>query len=214
MQMQVKCTYDKLIGLDDLVNMQGDLKKIDNEKFDRMKNSILVNGFVFPLFVWENDGTINLLDGNHRLRALLELRREKSIVNPKVPVVFVKAKNKNAAKEIVLLANNEYAKISKKGLFEFLKDLDWKMWMDEMFVVQLERVDNPAKFSEINKEKQLPDYTKSSPDDKMYYLNLTYGVKDKRMFLDLMAQVIEVVQDDARAEEVILDALEIYFKSL
>ena len=107
--------------LSELKKFQGNLKKIGEDELQKLKNSILTDGFAAPIYVWGDE----ILDGHQRLHALSELKKKDYFLeNDEVPVVRIKAPDKKTAAKLVLKYNSQYAEISIEGLKEFLKDME------------------------------------------------------------------------------------------
>lgn len=106
---------------EELKQFQGELKKINKLQLEKLKENILREGFIAPIFIWNN----NILDGHHRLKALYSLFEEgHEIEGGEIPVVEIKAKNKTQAGKFVLSYNTQYAKMTEEGLKDFIKDFD------------------------------------------------------------------------------------------
>lgn len=119
----IRCNYNKLLQVDELIFTQGALKHATKENMRKLKNSIITNGFVFPIYVWENAGKYYVIGGHHRVKALKELL-EKSYTIEGVPCVLIHANNIKEAKKFVLLDSAQYAKIDKKEFGDFVLDAD------------------------------------------------------------------------------------------
>lgn len=101
-----------------------DFKKYKPEQIQKLKTSIIKNGFATPLFIWETKGENVLLDGFHRIIALKELEAEGQSVPEEIPALFVDCKNRKEAKKVLLLLNSHYAEIQKDALWDFIDGLE------------------------------------------------------------------------------------------
>lgn len=121
-----KCTVDKTLPLDYLKVLQGSLKTLLPENYEKLKKSVLKHGFIYPIFVWENieDAQIYILDGTQRYTALNKMKEEGYSI-PQIPVVFIEAENMIDAKEKLLSAATQYGIFDEQGTIEFMKDLDF-----------------------------------------------------------------------------------------
>lgn len=113
-----------------------ELKELDDEALERLCSSLAANSFVMPFNVWEDgEGTIWILDGHHRHKALEHIERHgvpdgeerKQISIPdRLPATFIRCESRQEAAKLVLIYSSIYAKIKNEGLDIFLKlhDLD------------------------------------------------------------------------------------------
>ena len=101
-------------------------RKIEPERLDLLKRSILKKGFYQPLLVWKRGNIV--LSGNHRLLAVQELQMEGYTFDhgdkkQVLPVVVVDC-SKDEALNILLEANNHYADWVEDQLIRALKDVE------------------------------------------------------------------------------------------
>lgn len=118
-EIQNKCKTKDFLKLSEIEAFATDVKNRTGYDIQRLKESIMNNGFLFPLFIWKNQNVI--IDGKARYLALKQLEKEGNILKD-VPVVFVEAKDENEAKEKVLQVNSRYGKITEGSLNFFAKD--------------------------------------------------------------------------------------------
>lgn len=117
----ITCKSDQLIPISQLENFQGKLKAIDEQSFNKLKESIVKYGFSFPIFVWGK----KILDGHQRLAAVKRLIDDGySVKGDKLPVVEIDAKSEQEAAEKPLLINSRYARIDQSGFDAFIADFD------------------------------------------------------------------------------------------
>lgn len=117
----ITCKSDQLLPISQLENFQGKLKAIDEQSFNKLKESIIKYGFSFPVFVWGK----KILDGHQRLAAVKRLIDEGySIKGDKLPIVDIIAKSEQEAAEKLLLINSRYARIDQSGFDQFVTDFD------------------------------------------------------------------------------------------
>lgn len=119
--IQITCKSDQLLPITQLENFQGKLKSIDEQSFNKLKESIVKYGFSFPIFVWNT----KILDGHQRLAAVKRLINEGySVKGDKLPVVEIDANSAQEAAEKLLLINSRYAKIDQEGFDQFIDDFN------------------------------------------------------------------------------------------
>ena len=130
--IKICCTGSELIELDDLKELQGNLKDLSDYNYTRLKESILEYGFSFPVFVWKKGKVNYIMDAHQRVKTLKKLRDEEEFIIPKIPVVFVQAKDKREAKEKLLQLNSNYGKITQEGLSEFFNEPGFELDFEKL----------------------------------------------------------------------------------
>jgi len=123
-KIEITCTGSHYIEYKKLVEFQGDLKTLSSENLEKLRQSILRNGFTTPFFVWESpEGTPFILDGHQRLKALKSLIKDNYTID-KVPIVKVQAESKDKAKEKLLAITSQYGEFHMDTLNDWMKALD------------------------------------------------------------------------------------------
>ena len=150
--IKITCQGAATAALEDLIPLQGGLKKLAPEKYRKLKRALLQHGFSFPFFVWKRPAGDNpkskiqnqkvelcILDGHQRDRALRRLKAQGYEIPP-LPIDFIEAKDETEAKKKILLLSSQYGEMTDDSLMEFLKeseiDLD-----DVMDTIDLPQVD-------------------------------------------------------------------------
>ena len=54
-EILIKCKGTAEIALDKLQDFQGNLKKLKDDEYQKLKSSIIKYGFRFPVFVWKSN---------------------------------------------------------------------------------------------------------------------------------------------------------------
>ena len=119
MTIRIACEGAGLADLDDLKPLQGGLKTLSHDDYEKLKASILRHGVSFPLFVWRDNGDMWTIDGHQRDRVLGRMREEGYAV-PKLPVDYIHATDRKEALEKILLVSSQYGKITGDTLYQFL----------------------------------------------------------------------------------------------
>lgn len=121
--IQIKCQGNTSIPVEDLRPFQGNLKNLSEANYLKLKNQILQQGFSFPVFVWQNDGSNYLLDGHQRTRVLMKMLHEGYTI-PDIPAALVEAGSYKEAKQKLLSAASQYGEVEKQGLYEFMTETE------------------------------------------------------------------------------------------
>ena len=153
------------IDVSDLVPLQGELKKLDDIRFNKLRNSLIEKGFRFTLHAWESGNINYILDGHQRVHVLQQLKKQGFEI-PKLTVNFVKAKDFHEAKELILYAVSQYGKIDKDGFEDFINGLDLDFGKFDL-------PDFEYDFSELGESKidheKDPDDVPEIPEDENPY---------------------------------------------
>lgn len=120
-----KSTLKTTMPLSFLTPLQGKLKDLSEANHEKLKKSILKNGFIYPLFVWENpdDAKIYLIDGHQRFKVLTALKDEGYSI-PQLPVVEIPADSEADAKQKLAMAASTFGSFNQEGVKEFFTDFD------------------------------------------------------------------------------------------
>lgn len=110
----------KMMDIDDLVVCQEGLKTLSKFEYEKLKNSLLINGLIMPFLIWEN----LVLDGAQRLFVLRKLMLSGVDVPQKVSCVEIVISGNWQARKFILQYISQHGKISKKGLCEMVSDTD------------------------------------------------------------------------------------------
>jgi len=135
MKIQIKGMKLENVKVSNLKPLQGGLKYLTENNYDRLKKSFKEKGLFVPMFCWkrgENDYAI--MDGHGRDRLFKKEEAEFLDANGKptdqVPCIVIEADNEKDAKEKLLIITSQFQKITQEGLDEFAFDLDDK-WLSE-----------------------------------------------------------------------------------
>lgn len=116
--MKISCDCKDTLALDEITEFQGGLKDRSTEEVGKIIKSLKKYGFAFPLFVWK-DGKKNwCLDGHGRLFALKKMREDGEKIPP-LPVVYVKAKDEEEARNLLLRLNSQYGRMTADSVRKF-----------------------------------------------------------------------------------------------
>lgn len=170
-----------IVALDDLSPLQGELKTLDRENYERYRKSFIDFGISFVTHIWKHKGKNHIVDGHQGRFTMRKMRDEEGWKIPGVPVAYVEAKSFEEAKRKVLIAASEYGKMNNKSLFEFAKEAD--IPYDEIVAsFTLPAIDMP-KFMEMFKDmpqiENLPELPPGATPDMKHS---SAGVKQVILF--------------------------------
>lgn len=121
-KLRVTCRGAGEIALHLLEPLQGELKTLSVENYEKMVKSFHEHGFSDPIRMWEcpDDGKLYILDGHQRVRVLLQLK-EQGWEIPQIPVDYVEASSLDEAKKKLLqIFVSQYGRVDIQGLYEFV----------------------------------------------------------------------------------------------
>lgn len=148
-KVQITCEAADVLALEDLSVMQGDLKSLSTENYEKLKNQILTNGFSAPFLIWDDvpNSKYWILDGTQRDRTLLKMQAEGYEI-PSLPVVWIHAKDRKEAAKKLLSFASQYGRVEGQGLYEFfsVEGIDWREGVQEFNFHELNFPDFAAEF--------------------------------------------------------------------
>jgi DNA modification methylase len=149
----------ELVDIDRLTPFQGKLKTLSDANFNKLRKSIMEEGFSFTVHVWENADVTYIIDGHQRVSVLHQMRKQ-GIMIPPISCSFVSAKTYRDAKKLVLLAISQYGKIQKDGFLEFVdgEDFDFTDYDFPDLSFDLDGLfDKPKEEWDESKEDEIPE---------------------------------------------------------
>jgi hypothetical protein len=168
----------ELLDIDTLTPLQGDLKKLSDANFNKLRQSLIEKGFQFTVHVWEQGGTTYIIDGHQRVHVMKQLRAVGWEIPP-ITCSFVKAATYHDAKELILYAISQYGKLDKQGFDDFVEGEDF----------------NFVQFDFPDFSFDIPDFIPDLPgeDDslKEKQMKLTVECKSMNDLEDLFAELDE-----------------------
>jgi len=119
--------------MSELSILQGDLKFLSKDNYDKLKKSIEKHGFYVPVHVWiDKDDKKWLLDGTQRKHVL----STEGWDNP-IPYLIIQAPNMEEAAERLLTITSQYGTITQEGIDEFIATFE----LPEIEIKQLTNFD-------------------------------------------------------------------------
>lgn len=100
---------------------------VDLDIKDRLRNSIINNGVIAPIAVWQSGDDTVVLKGVGFLSLLDELEIEGVSVPREIPAYFVNCPNEVKAKEFALVLRSKYRHVQMDGLVNWIREqsFDW-----------------------------------------------------------------------------------------
>lgn len=154
--IRIQCEAADSLAVDQLLDFQGDLKKITPTNLDRLKQNMIRHGFTAPMFVWKTSGgKTYVFDGHQRIKALRALEKDGYKIPGKLPVDYIHAKTKKQAKEKFLGIASQFGDFQKKGLDLFIEGMNLEVLVDEIRLPGIDTIDIlPPEFEPTSAEEQ------------------------------------------------------------
>ena len=118
-EIRVTCKTADRLPYEEITLIQGRLKKRTPEQIEKICRSVIKHGWAFPDFIWHGEGKNWCLDGHGRQAAIPRLI-EMGYTIPLIPIVYIEAKDKNEAKELLLKCISQYGTVTQEGFAEFV----------------------------------------------------------------------------------------------
>ena len=197
-EIKITCTGARLVPIGELKPLQGALKTLPEESYERLKAAILDVGFSFPELVWSPKAVKSktryyIVDGHQRVTAIRRMIKEGyALPGGKLPVSFTEARNRKEALKKIALATSQYGKYDTATFKTFLvtAGIDYRSLSDEIDLPQLD-------MGEFSKEWDGGDAAPS-----------TKGGVDGSQNLDEMGYKIVLTCKDEEQQRKLLDEFE------
>lgn len=118
--IKIACTSGLLLSLDKLTVYSSKLKKHSQLEIERLCDSIVNDGFLFPLAVGKLGNKNYIIDGECSYYALQELVYRGYEI-PAVPIFYVRTSEKTIKRNILLATSTNHC-VTKHSLEEFCND--------------------------------------------------------------------------------------------
>lgn len=132
LQLRVTCNGFTVVELDDIADLQGNLKSLSEKDEVKLRNSLITYGFSFPIFYWEDETGKKWSIDSHQRRLVLHKMREEGWNIPPLPADPVFALDKVEAKKKLLLVDSRYGRVNKKGLEAFIREPEAVVDIEEL----------------------------------------------------------------------------------
>jgi hypothetical protein len=131
--LTIACQGATTVGLDEVNDLQGNLKDLSEKNYVKLRNSMMKFGFSFPLFIWiDSEGKKWIIDAHQRVRTLRKMQQE-GLTIPPLPADIIFAQSRTEAKEKLLLLNSRYGKMDLQGYEEFIHEAGFELKDSELY---------------------------------------------------------------------------------
>lgn len=198
--VKIRCQGSGTARIGEVQPFQGNLKTLHKDDYLKLRGLIEAQGFSFPLFVWRGeDKTLYLLDGHQRRSTLLKMQEEGWEIPP-IPYDEVYASTFKEAKEKLLAAASQFAKVDRQGLYEFMgeADIDLSFLQSNIVLPSLNVESFETEFYREHEGKPVGDPSKEwngmpefNQEDKTSYRHIVVHFQndeDVRKFGELIGQ--------------------------
>lgn len=118
--IQIKCKTGYSLPLKDFRLYSGKLKKHSMLEIERIVDSIINDGFLFPISVMKIEDKNYIVDGEATYKALCELE-DRGFELPEIPIVYIESDN---IKKVILIGTSTNHCVTETSLKEFIKDTE------------------------------------------------------------------------------------------
>ena len=119
-KIKIACTSGITLPLEEISIYPSKLKKHSQLEIERVVESIVNDGFLFPLAIGKLDGKNYVIDGECTYYALQELKYRGYEI-PEIPVFYVRTNEKTIKKNILIATSTNHC-VTKNSLKQFLDD--------------------------------------------------------------------------------------------
>lgn len=121
-KIRIECRGAGTLALHLLNPLQGELKWLPDEEYERLRHEILEEGFSEPISIWENpaDAKIYILNGHQRFLCLSRMKDDGYEI-PQIPVNYVEARDEKQALSKLLGLASQYGRVKPEGLAALLR---------------------------------------------------------------------------------------------
>jgi hypothetical protein len=120
-EIRIRCDVKDHLPLGSFVNLQGNLKSLSTENYQKLRKHILELGFTAPIFVWNN----KILDGHQRLKTVQQMVSDRELSCSHLPIVNINAENEDEARRMLSGFVSQFGRVDEQGLYEFATESNW-----------------------------------------------------------------------------------------
>lgn len=165
------------IPIDELNEIQGELKEMSDANFHRCRKTLLKNGIKFASHVWKEERALDdgrksiawyLIDGHGRKKVLVQMREKEGFEIPLIPCVEVFAPSYAEAKRLVLDSSSSFHTMTPEGLYQFSSEMG--IGHEELEDYYFSEVDHKEYVKEFYEEAPGEDKEEHTVPPEMQYL--------------------------------------------
>lgn len=199
--IEVTCKGATTVPIESLEGFQGNLKTLEERRYEKLKTAILRFGFSFPMQLWKSRGKSYIIDGHQRLFVVKKLIAEGWKLNggKRLPADWIQAKNKKEARAKVLLASSEYGTFDEESVYGFMHEPGMEIDIGDLRAY--------ANLSSINMkdfeagwfgEPTMPELGETSPFEQITFFFTKKQAAEIRKIVDA---AVETLNDKKTEEE-------------
>ena len=121
-KIRIKCTTGITMSLDDMNWFPSKLKKHSDLEIQRIRDSIIEDGFLFPIAIGKVGDKNYIIDGECTYNALQQLKYEGFEI-PEIPIYYVRC-NEETIKKVILIGTSTNHCVTEISLEEFVEGTD------------------------------------------------------------------------------------------
>ena len=121
-KIRIKCTTGITMSLDDMNWFPSKLKKHSDLEIQRIRDSIIEDGFLFPIAIGKVGDKNYIIDGECTYNALQQLKYEGFEI-PEIPIYYVRC-NEETIKKMILIGTSTNHCVTEISLEEFVEGTD------------------------------------------------------------------------------------------
>ena len=121
-KIRIKCTTGITMSLDEMNWFPSKLKKHSDLEIQRIRDSIIEDGFLFPIAIGKVGDKNYIVDGECTYNALQQLKYEGYEI-PEIPIYYVRC-NEETIKKMILIGTSTNHCVTEISLKEFVKGTD------------------------------------------------------------------------------------------
>ena len=121
-KIRIKCTTGITMSLDDMNWFPSKLKKHSDLEIQRIRDSIIEDGFLFPIAIGKVGDKNYIIDGECTYNALQQLKYEGYEI-PEIPIYYVRC-DEETIKKMILIGTSTNHCVTEISLKEFVKGTD------------------------------------------------------------------------------------------
>lgn len=192
-EIEIKCTGAGTLPIDKFEEFQGDLKKLSDKNMLRLAKSMFVNGYIAPVFIYDDGGSWKILDAHQRIKTLCAIREAGIPIPAAFPYSEIEATSEADARQKLLAISSQFGQFQKEVLDEWISEIDPDI-ADVFALVDGEIELSIASLDENEEENASEQIEKEPNDSDMVKLTVT-GISRKEasdMMVDFVSKGFSV----------------------